>query len=351
MANAITETIGLDLGDRYTRYSVLDQQSGEEVGSGRVRTTPAGMERFLENYPRARVVLEVGTHSRWANQVAQDACAEVLVANPRKLSFIYQNDRKSDVVDAAALARVGRLDPKLLSPIQHRSRVAQADLAILRARSGLVSARTKLVNTLRGIVKSFGWRIPPQAANRIGHKTLRFVPEDLQPALGPLLLSIEALTDEIAEYDQRVESLADETHPDSSCFTQVYGVGKLTAMAYMLTVEDRGRFRSSRTAGAYFGLVPRRDQSGAVEKQLSITKAGDRMVRTLLVQCAHRILASNAPDSDLRRAGERIASRGGRTAKRRAVIAVARKLAVLLHALWRSGEVYEPLKNNQAQTA
>jgi len=350
MAKGITETIGLDMGDRYTRYCILDQVSGEQVGSGRVRTTPVGMERFLEHYPRARVVLEVGTHSRWANQVAQDSCAEVLVANPRKLNFIYQNNRKSDEVDAEALARVGRLDPSLLHPIRHRSKAAQADLAILRARAGLVSARTKLVNTLRGIVKSFGWRIPPQAPKRIGHQTLRFVPEELQPALGPLLLSIEALSDEIAEYDSRVDKLADEKYTDSGCFTQVYGVGKLTAMAYLLTIEDQNRFRSSRTAGAFFGLVPRRDQSGAVEKQLSITKAGDRMVRTLLVQCAHRVLASNGPDSDLRRAGERIASRGGRTAKRRAVIAVARKLAVLLHALWRTGEKYEPLKNH-AQTA
>ena len=166
--------------------------------------------------------------------------------------------------------------------------------------------------------------------------------------LHPLLLSIEALTDEIKAYDDRIEQLADEAHPETRCFTQVYGVGKLTALAYLLTIEDPERFRRSRTAGAFFGLVPRRDQSGAVEKQLSITKSGDRMVRTLLVQCAHRILAKNAPDSDLRRAGERVASRGGRTAKRKAVIAVARKLAVLLHALWRTAEVYEPLRN-QAQ--
>jgi len=351
MANGITETIGLDMGDRYTRYSIVDQRSGEEVGSGRVRTTPSRLERFLEHYPRARVVLEVGTHSRWVNQVALDNCREVLVANPRKLSFIYQNDRKSDEVDATALARVGRMDPTLLSPIRHRSRAAQADLAILRARAGLVSARTKLVNTLRGIVKSFGWRIPPQAPKRIGHKTLRFVPDELKPALGPLLLSVEALTDEIAEYDARIEALADEKYPETERLTQVRGVGKLTAVAFLLTIEDVSRFRRSRTAGAYLGLVPRRDQSGGTEKQLSITKAGDRMVRTLLVQCAHKVLATNAPDSDLRRAGERIASRGGRTAKRRAVIAVARKLAVLLHALWRSSEIYEPLKNNQVQTA
>lgn len=350
MAQGITETIGLDLGDRYTQYSILDQRSGEEVGSGRVRTTPSGVEAFLTNYPRARVVLEVGTHSRWVSQAAQTCCEEVLVANPRKLRFIYRNDRKSDEADAAALARVGRLDPQLLAPIRHRSEGAQRDLVLLRARAGLVSARTKLVNTLRGVVKSFGFRLPPLATDRIGHRTLELVPQELHEALRPILLATEALTDEIAQYDQGIEELAEKRYPESRLLTQVHGVGKLTAMAYILTIEDVGRFRSSRTTGAFFGLVPRRDQSGAMEKQLSITKAGDGMVRTLLVQCAHRILAVNAPDSDLRRAGERIASRGGRTAKRRAVIAVARKLAVLLHALWRSGEVYEPTRNQTLAT-
>lgn len=345
MTKGITTTIGLDLGDRYTRYSILDEKSGEEVGSGRVRTTPEGMHAFLVGHPRARVVLEAGTHSRWADQVATRCCAEVFVANPRKLRFIYQNDRKSDEVDARALARVARLDPKLLCPIRHRSGAAQVDLAVIRARAGLVSARTKLVNTLRGIVKSFGLRLPPIAAERFGHSLLEAVPKPLRPALHPLLLAVESLTDEIKTYDATVDTLADERYPESRLLHQVYGVGKLTALAYLLTVEDPKRLRSNRTAGAYFGLVPRRDQSGATEKQLSITKAGDAMVRTLLVQCAQRILAKNGPDSDLRRAGERIASRGGPTAKKRAVIAVARKLAVLLHALWRSGEVYEPSRN------
>jgi len=345
MSELITETIGLDMGDRYTQYCILDQKSGKEVGTGRVGTTPSKMQAFLSTYPSARVVLEVGTHSRWASEAAQACCEEVLVANPRKLRFIYQNDRKSDVVDASALARVGRLAPTLLSPIEHRSTEAQRDLAVLRARAGLVSTRTKLVNTLRGIVKSFGSRLPALGTHRIGHRTLELLPEELRTAMHPLLLAIEGITDEIAAYDDQVEKLADESHPESRLLTQVHGVGKLTAMAFMLTIEDVRRFRSSRTVGAFFGLVPRRDQSGAVEKQLSITKAGDRMVRTLLVQCAHRVLAKNAPDSDLRRAGERIASRGGSTAKRRAVIAVARKLAVLLHALWRSGEVYEATRN------
>jgi transposase len=309
------------------------------------------MRDFLELHASARVVLEVGTHSRWADQIATDCCREVLVANPRKLAFIYQNDRKSDEVDAEALARVGRLDPRLLKPIQHRSRAAQSDLAVIRARAGLVSARTKLVNSLRGIVKSFGWRIPPQETKKIGFRTLEWVPEDLHDALRGLLLATEALSDEIREYDKQIDALAEDKYPESKCFTQVYGVGKLTAMAYMLTIEDKRRFKKSRMVGAYFGMVPRRDQSGDVEKQLPITKAGDGAVRTLLVQCAHRIMAKNAPDSDLRRAGERIASRGGRVSKRRAVIAVARKLSVLLHALWCTGDTYMPLKNNQMQTA
>ena len=345
MRNGITQTIGLDVGDKWSRYSVLDQKSGQVVESGRVRTTPRGMEQFFSSHPRARVVLEVGTHSRWASHAAQACCQEVLVANPRKLHFIYRNDRKSDEVDAEALARVGRLDPKLLAPIRHRSDGAQRDLALLRARAGLVTARTKLVNTLRGIMKTFGFRLPALATKTIGHKTLDLIPEGLQPQLHPLLLAIEGLSDEIKTYDKLIDNLAEAT-PQVKRLTQVPGVGNLTALAFILTIEDQARFRRSRTVGAFFGLVPRRDQSGDVEKQLSITKSGDRMVRTLLVQCAHKILARNSIDSDLRRAGDRIASRGGKTAKRRAVIAVARKLAVLLHALWRDGSRYEPLKNH-----
>ncbi len=214
-----------------------------ESGRGILEFRHGRLEQFLCMYERARVVLEVRTHSRWISQAAQACCEEVLVANPCKLMFICQNDRKSDELGARAQARVGRLDTTLLAPIRYRSEGAQRDLAVLRARSGLVSARTELVSTLRGIVKSFGFGLPPLATDRIGHATL--------------------------------------------------------------------------------GLVPRRDQSGAVEEQLSITKAGDRMVRTLLVQCPRRILAKNAPDSDLRRSGERIASRGHRTVKRRAVIALS----------------------------
>ena len=348
MSKTITETIGVDLGDRYSAYCVIDQASGEQVAEGRLPTTPAGFEEFFASRGSARVVLEAGTHSPWTSRIVATSCAEVLVANPRQLGFIFKNARKSDRLDAQLLARVGRMDPTLLSPIRHRGVKAQQDLAVIRARDTLVSARTKLVNSLRGLVKSIGGRLPKQAAKSIGTRTSLRVPEELQEALHPMLLAIEALTDEIKTYDQRVDELARKDHAEVGVLTQVAGVGNLTALAFILTLEDSAHFASSRDVGAFLGLVPKRDQSGNTDKALRISKAGDRMVRTLLVQCAHHILGRNGPPSDLRQYGERIAARGGKVAKRKAVVAVARKLAVTLHALWRSGEVYVPERNSAA---
>jgi len=348
MAKRITETIGLDLGDRYSTWCVINQATGEEVESGRVRTTPKAMECFFGARRSARIVMEVGTHSPWVSRIAAEACAEALVANARELRFIFQGKRKSDTVDAMLLARVGRMDPELLSPIRHRGEVAQRDLVSIRARDALVAARTKLVNSVRGLMKSSGFRLRKQAAKSVGHRSLEEVPAELRAALRPMLHAIEALTDEVKEYDAQVEAIANERYPETECLTQVAGVGRLTALAYVLTLEDPAHFATSRDAGSFLGLVPKRDQSGETDKQLRISRCGDRMVRTLLVQCAHYILGRNGPDSDLKRFGERRASRGGAAAKKRAVIAVARKLAVLLHALWRTGEAYEPLRHSRA---
>ncbi len=348
MEQRITETIGVDLGDQYSAYCVIDQATGEQVSEGRVRTTPGGFEKFFSQRASSRVVLEAGTHSPWASRIVASSCAEILVANPRQLGFIFKNARKSDRLDAQLLARVGRMDPTLLSPIRHRGVKAQQDLAVIRARETLVSARTKLVNSLRGLVKSIGGRLPKQAAKSIGVRTRSRVPEELQEALQPMLLAIEALSDEIKTYDRRVDELAAQDYPEAGVLTQVAGVGNLTALAFILTLEDWAHFPTSRDVGAFLGLVPKRDQSGATDKALRISKAGNRLVRTLLVQCAHHVLGRNGPPSDVRRYGERIAARGGKIAKRKAVVAVARKLAVLLHALWRSGEKYVAERSSAA---
>ncbi len=344
MDKAIRETIGLDLGDRTSSFCVLSQGGGQILGQGQVATTPTALGRFLAGWPGARVVVEVGSHSPWVSRLAQERCAQALVANARDLHFIFRNRRKSDEVDAEALARVGRLDPQLLSPLEHRGEAAQRALAVVRARRALVQARTQLVNAMRGMIKPFGHRLPKQAAKSLGSRTLARVPAELRATFEPLLGAVEDLTQRIRAYDRQIVAWAEARKEESRRLTQVDGVGDLTAMAYMLTLEDPARLRTSRDAGPFFGLVPRRDQSGESDRQLGITKTGDRLVRALLVQSAHRILGPFGPDSTLKRHGLALAARGGAAAKKRAVIAVARKLAVLLHRLWITGEAYEPLR-------
>ncbi len=337
-------TIGIDLGDRYSHFAVLDH-AGELVEEGRLRTTPAAFKLRFTSCTPARVAIEVGTSSAWVNELLADAGHEVLVANPRKLRFIFQGDNKNDRVDAEQLARVARLDPRLLSPIQHRTRESRVDLSVLRARDGLVRARTRLVNQVRGLVKPFGTRVAGCSTSTFATRVARAIPKELRPAIVPLLRVVQTLTDKIRRMDKRLESMAAKKYPEVAALRQVNGVGIVTATTFVLTIEDPRRFKSSRSVGAYLGLRPKRRQSGNADPELRISKAGDRDLRMLLVQSAHYILGPFGKDSDLRRTGLALATRGNKTAKRKAVIAVARKLAVLLHRLWVSGEEYEPLRN------
>jgi len=174
---------------------------------------------------------------------------------------------------------------------------------------------------------------------------------ELREALNPLLEEIESLNARIAEYDTRIEQMAKEVYPEVARLKQVKGVGPLIALTYVLTLDNPHRFRRSRDVGCFVGLRPGRRNSGMSEPQLHISKEGDRYLRTLLVQGAHYILGPFGQDSDLRRWGLKLSERGGRNAKKRAVIAVARKLAVLLHKWWVSKEVYEPLRNSRNQIA
>jgi transposase len=293
-----------------------------------------------------RIAIEAGTHSPWVSRVLEEECGhEVLVANPRKTRLIYTNKRKTDEIDAENLARLARLDPKLLYPLKHRGEDSQAHLALIRSREALVSCRTQLVNHVRGAVKSFGARLPKCPARSFHNKAPEHIPEALWAALGPILETIGSLTQRICEYDRQLEIICQEHYPETGLLRQVEGIGALTALTFVLTLEDPCRFEKSRTVGAYLGLVPARDQSGDRDPQKHISKEGDEMLRKLLVGSAHYILGPFGSNSDLRRHGQRIASRGGKNAKKRAVVAVARKLAVLLHRLWVTAELYEPLYN------
>ena len=343
-------TIGFDLGDRSSWYCVLDE-TGSVLLEQRVSTTPKAMKEVFGGMPRSRIALETGMHSPWVSRLLSELGHEVIVAHARNVRLIGESRKKDDRLDARTLARLARIDPQLLSPVKHRSAKAQADLTVIRARAGLVRARTALVNTARGLAKSYGERLRGCNVRNMNPEKAEALSPELQRALEPLLAGIESLSERIREYNEGIEQLAQESYPQVARLKQVKGVGTLIALTFLLTLEDAHRFRKSRDVGCYLGLQPGRRNSGQSEPQMHISKEGDPYLRTLLVQGAHHILGPFGVDSDLRRWGLKLAERGGKSGKKRAIIAVARKLAVLLHRLWVSGEGYEPLRNQRALSA
>ena len=339
-------TIGVDLGDRSSCYCVLDDM-GEVILERSLATTPKALPQVFGRMPRSRMALETGTHSPWVSRLLTQLGHEVIVAHARNVRWIGESRRKDDRIDARTLARLARIDPQLLSPVQHRSAKAQIHLTVIRARAGLVSVRTALVNTARGLVKSYGERLRGCGTSQVNRELAAGLSAELREALEPLLREVESLNERIKEYDRRIEEMTKKTYPEVAVLKQVKGVGNLIALAFILTIEDPHRFRKSRDVGCFLGLRPGRRNSGQSQPQMHISKEGDRYLRTLMVQGAHYILGPFGEDSDLRRWGLRLAGRGGKNAKKRAVVAVARKLAVLLHRLWMTGEVYEPLRNSQ----
>jgi transposase len=329
--------VGLDVGDRVTHVCVLDE-AGRIAERGRVATTVSAVTHWAAR-PAARVVLEAGTHSPWLSRVLTAAGHAVVVAQARQVRLIYQGHRKSDRVDAETLARLGRVDPALLAPIQHRGAPAQQHLALVRSRDAVVRTRTLLINHVRGTVKAWGGRLPACSAPQVAAQSASVVPAGLREALAPVLALLAELTATIRGYDRQVEQVARTTYPETARLRQVRGVGALTALTYVLTLESPARFPRSRQVGAYLGRCPRRAQSSTQDPELRISKTGDALLRRLLVTSAHYILGPFGPDTDLRAWGLRLAQ-GGKRAKKRAVVAVARKLAVLLHQLWRSGAPY-----------
>jgi transposase len=337
-------TVGVDLGDQWSHYCILGLE-GETLAEGQLRTTQQNIAEFFQALNAARAVFEVGTHSAWVQEVICGCGHEVLVANPRLMEGSKRRKRKNDRIDANKLARLGRVDPQSLHPMRHRSKEVRQDLVVLRARDALVAVRTELINATRGLVKSMGARLPKCSSPSFAQKVEAAVPVEIREALLPLVRMTAALSDCIQGYDEKIEKLGREKYGHTALLRQVKGVGPITALAYVLTLENPQRFVKSRDVGPYLGLVPKQEDSGESQPQLGISKAGDTMVRKLLVGSAQYILGPFGPDTDLRRYGLRLCERGGKNAKKRAAVAVARKVAVLLHRLWVSGEVYEPLHN------
>lgn len=342
---------GVDLGDEVSNVCVIDGSSGEVIEEARIRTRAPDFERYFTKAAPMRVAIETGTHSPWVSRSITAAGHDVTVANAAHVRLIHSGKRKNDRLDAEKLARLMRYDRKLLAPVEHRGREAQTDLAVLRSRDALVRSRTSLINHVRGVVKSFGVRIPTCKTRVFSQRAAEHIPPELLPPLQPQLDVIQLLSDRIRQLDTQVRELCQTKYPETTLLTQVHGVAELTALTFILTLENPERFERSRGVGAYLGLTPGQRQSGSSNPNQRITKAGDHAMRRLLVQCAQRILGKRGIDSDLKRHGQRIMRSGTKEAKRRAVVAVARKLAVLLHRLWVTGEVYEPLRNSSPRPA
>jgi len=349
LARSGRHTIGVDLSDKRSHVCVLDAE-GQIASECTITTSPTAFRKYFVAIPSALVAIEVGPHSRWTSGLMAGLGHEVLVANAGRVSLIHQSDRKDDRLDARHLAKLARVDPSLLSPITHRDGTAQAQLSVIRARDVLVRTRTALINCVRGLVKPTGLQLPSCASAYFARKMAGLIPEVLLRAITPLLEQLESLSEAILRYDHEIERIARTERPETAQLEQVTGVGTLTALAFVLTVSDPHRFAKSRQVGSYFGLRPKQNQSGESAPQLGICKAGDSYLRRLLVGSAQYILGRYGPDTDLRRWGLKLAERGGKSAKKRAVVAVARKLAVLLHRLWVTRATYEPLRNTQKAT-
>lgn len=336
--------IGVDLGDKRHHVCITDKD-GNILCETTIPNSKKHLVELAREHPGALFALEVGTHSPWVSRLLEDNGCSCVVANARKLRAIYTNDRKCDEFDARMLAKLVRVDPELLSPIRHGTEEQQLHRLAITLRDSLVRQRVNITSTIRFSLKSLGIRLASCSTSCFAKKC-RHELED-----SPLLAVVEAslktldeLNARIKELDRHISATAANHYPQTKLLEQIPGVGPITSLSYVLAIGDPERFRDPRDAAAYLGLVPRRDQSGLSDKQLPISKAGNRDVRRLLVQCAQYILGHFGPDCDLRRHGLKLAAQGGKAAKKKAVIAIARKLAVLMLVLWKTGQTYEPLR-------
>jgi transposase len=334
------QTVGLDIGDRFSYYCIVQGQ-GEVIEEGRIATTEQGLRRQFEGVPRQRIALESGTHSPWISRLLEQWGHQVIVANAREVASITQSASKSDRQDAEQLARLAHADPALLKPITHRRLARQQDLNVLRARHALVRARTLLINSLRGLAKSAGGRLPKCSSESFPVRAAGAFPDSLARLAAPMLEQVATLNAHIAALDAEIETFA-ARYPEIGLLRTAPGVGPVVAAAYVLTLDRHDSVANSRQVGARLGLRPKKHQSGDKDPQRGITKISNRYLRTLLVQSAHYILGRFGPDSALRRWGLKLAGTDNQGAKKRAVVAVARKLAVLLHAMWRTGRGFQP---------
>lgn len=340
-------TVGLDVGDRRTHFAVVDV-ARNVTKRGSMKTDRAELQEALAPFAGAKVILEAGSQSPWMSRMLRARGHTVQVVDPRRVQLISKDPRKTDRRDAEMLAKLGAAMPEMLGEIHHRGELAQSDLSLLRVRDLLVRMRTMAVQQVRGICKAFGVKLPKSSTEAFARAMTDLIPDLLRPAAEPMLVTIAFMTDQIHALEKQLVRVAKTRYPEIAHLQQLPGVGPIVAAAFVLSIEDPKRFTKSRRVGSWIGLCPRVQSSGDSNPQLRISKAGDPKLRRLLVQAARYVLGPFGPDCDLRRYGLRIAERGGKAARKRAAVAVARKLAVLMHRLWVTRADYVPLRSATA---
>lgn len=344
-SNKTNKTIGVDLGDKLNHVCVTDKD-GNTLSEFTIPNKQKDWLCLLSKYRGALFAIEVGTHSPWVSRLITENGSTCIVANARKLRAIYQNERKCDKLDALMLAKLARVDPDLLCPISHGTEDNQLHGLSLTMRDTLVRQRVNIISSIRFSLKSLGIRLKSCSTNKFAtHCREELEGSNLLPFITSSLDVLDSINLQLKSLDKEIANIILKHYPEAINLQQIPGVGPITALNYVLTISDPNRFTNNRDVGAYLGLVPRRDQSGQMDKQLSISKTGNSNLRRLLVQCSQYIIGHFGPDSDLRRYGLRLAARGGKAAKKKAIIAVARKLAVLMLVIWKGHEHYNPLQN------
>jgi len=333
--------LGLDLSDRTFNFCRLTEGTSPPV-EGKRRLTKLDLSEVWALYPADVVVIEAGTPSSWVADHLVSLGARVIVADPRKLRAVTADVRKSDLRDARMLARLGLADEDLVAPTYVRSVAHRRWMALLKARDQLVRVRTATILEVRSQVKVAGGRLPPCTTKGF-ERCQALLPADLAPLLGPSFDVIRSVNVAISQLDDQIEA-AGKADPDVQRLRRVHGVGPITALAFVAVVGDPTRFARTRDVGAYLGMVPGRSQSGDDDPQMRITKAGCGFLRRLLVQCAQFLIGPFAKDCTLRRKGLALVERmGPKLGRRKAVIAIARKLAVVLLSLWKRQTDWQPL--------
>ena len=350
-SNTFPRTIGMDLGRSKSNFCIYgdDRERAEE---GELRSTREVVAAFFDRQPPSRVVMEACGPCRWIAEEAVQAGHEVVVANPREFRVILTSHKKSDRNDARVLGEFGQFKPELLHPVKLRGTKCQAARTLLSSRGQVIAMRTELICVVRSAIADLGVEIGPTGASKNFHKYLEGkIPSVLSAALEPLLSVLESIDDAVNTFDRSIDHVSKEHFTETALLRQVHGVGPIIALTFVVTIEDAGRFKRSRDVGAFAGLVPRSRASCDATPELSITKRGDAALRKALVNAATYIVGPRGEECDLQRWGRKLQDRGGQRSKAKARIAVARKLAVILHRLMLTGEVYNPNHNQEKAAA